>query len=158
MTIDTIAPVRKQLLVAAPQAHCFAVFTDMTSWWPLATHHTGEVDAAASVIEPSAGGRWYELGVDGSTCEIGRALAWEPPDRLVLAWELDEEFRHDAAKGSVIEVRFTAEGPDQTRVELEHRGLDVYGPDAARMRDVFDSPDGWNGLLELFTARATSVA
>jgi uncharacterized protein YndB with AHSA1/START domain len=153
VSTDTIPPVRKQILVEAPPAHAFAVFTDMTSWWPLDSHHIGAVDAAEAVIEPFTGGRWYERGIDGSTCEWGRVLAWEPPDRLVLAWEISFQWQHDATRSSEVEIRFLADGPDRTRVELEHRGLDIYGADAARLREVLESPGGWNGLLEPFAAR-----
>ena len=78
------APVRKSVRVAAPQERAFEVFTaGIGRWWPK-SHHIGAADLDTFVIEPRAGGRWYERGVDGSECEVGKVLAWEPPARLVL--------------------------------------------------------------------------
>lgn len=149
--------VRKSITVAAAQARAFEVFTTgMSTWWPLKTHHIGAVDAAASVIEPRTGGRWYERGVDGSECEIGRVLLWQPHERVLLAWELNHEWKYDTAITSQVEVRFIAEGPKQTRVELEHRALESYGERGEMMRGIFDSEGGWTGLLQLYAQAAAA--
>ena len=75
-------------------------------------------------------------------------LVWEPPSRLVLAWQITGEWAYDADLLTEVEVRFVPDGPDRTRVELEHRGLDAYGDGTDQMRDHFDS--GWPGILEGF--------
>ena len=148
--------VRRHLTVAVPPDRAFEVFTAaMSSWWPLETHHIGAVPAAEVVIEPRVGGRWYERGVDGSECEWGRVAVWEPPSRLVLSWQIDADWAADPdpARASEIEVRFTAVGGSSAAVDLEHRHIDRFGPRAEEMRDVFDSPGGWPGLLDRFAAR-----
>lgn len=149
MTAATIspAPVRKSLRVAAPPDRAFEVFTaGLSRWWP-ATHSIGKAPLAAAVMEPRAGGRWFERGADGSECDWGRVLVWEPPSRLVLAWQIDAAWRFDPDLVTEVEVRFIPEG-DGTRVELEHRHLERMGETAEAARAALDSPGGWGGLLE----------
>lgn len=105
-----------------------------------------------AIIEPRVGGRWYERGEDGSECDWGKVLAWEPPSRLLLAWQLDARFRYDAAVATEVEVRFIADGPNATRVELEHRCLERLGKEAEALREKVASPGGWPLLLERFAA------
>jgi uncharacterized protein YndB with AHSA1/START domain len=142
--------VRRTITVEATQEHAFAVFTSgMGSWWPLDTHHIGAVDAVDVVIEPHAGGRCYERGVDGSECDWGRVLAWEPPSRFLWAWMLgaDWEFDPDPSRATEIEVRFVVEGPRTTRVELEHRGFERLGDRAGEVLAAIGSEGGWSSLL-----------
>jgi uncharacterized protein YndB with AHSA1/START domain len=91
----TPAPVRRSVRVAAPQERAFKVFTaGVGRWWPR-SHHIGASDLDTVVIEPKAGGRWYERGVDGAECEHGKVLVWEPPARLVLAWQISTDWKYD---------------------------------------------------------------
>ena len=151
--------VRKRLTVEAPCAHAFNVFTSgFDGWWPRA-HHIGKADLLAAVIEPKAGGRWYEKGVDGSECEWGRVLAYEPPSRVVLSWHLNGQWEYDPAPShaSEVDVRFIPDGPSRTRVEFEHRHIE-RSVGAEQLRAGVDSPQGWSGLLEMFAARAKESA
>jgi uncharacterized protein YndB with AHSA1/START domain len=151
---DTLS-VRHALSVGAPPDRAFDVFTtQMGSWWPLATYSTGEQPATDAIVEPREGGRWYERAADGSESDWGRVLAWDPPHRLVLGWQLSADFRPDPAILTEVEVRFSAEDGGSTRVELEHRGLEAYAERAEEMRAIFGSPQGWGGLLESFGAAA----
>jgi hypothetical protein len=137
-----------------PQERAFEVFTGgMGRWWPR-SHKIGPEALDQVVIEAHEGGRWYERDVDGTECDWGKVLIWDPPSRVVLAWQLTGEFAYDADFVTEVEVVFVPDGPDRTRVELEHRGLDAYGGQAAAMREQFDSPGGWRGLLEAFAAAA----
>jgi uncharacterized protein YndB with AHSA1/START domain len=104
--------------------------------------------------EPKAGGRWYERCVDGSECDIGKVLVWEPPARLVLGWQLTADWKFDPGLITEVEVRFIADGANATRVELEHRDLERYGERADAYRAIIDSSEGWNGLLQLFKQTA----
>jgi uncharacterized protein YndB with AHSA1/START domain len=113
---------------------------------------------AEAVMERRQGGRWYERGVDGSECEWGSVLVYEPPARVVLAWQIDTEFHYDEGLHTEVEVRFTAEGPERTRVDLEHRGLDQFGADREKMRATFNSEGGWAGLLQTFARSARDTA
>jgi uncharacterized protein YndB with AHSA1/START domain len=143
--------VQKSVVVAAPAALAFEVFTSrIESWWPMASHHIGEADCAAVVIEPRVGGRWYERGTDGSECAWGEVLVWEPARRVVLRWQLSAQWTFDPALHTEVDVRFTPIDAQTTRVDLEHRGLEAYGADVATMRDAFGSPNGWNGMLDHF--------
>src|SRR5579864_2317480 len=147
----TIAPVRKEITVEASQARAFRVFTEEHgAWWPLATHHIAQKPAATAVIEPRAGGRWFERAADGSECLWGKVLVWDPPGRLVLSWEIGADWKHDDALSTEVEIRFVALGPAQTRVELEHRQLERFGDAAEQMRTAFDSEGGWNGILRTY--------
>lgn len=149
-----IPSVQKSIHVAVRPERAFRVFTEqMGRWWPLVTHHIGGAAAENCVVEPFVGGRWFERGVDGSECEWGRVLAWEPPARLVLAWEISADWKHDASVRTEVEVRFIADGTG-TRVELEHRLLERLGTRAPDMRAAFESPGGWSGMLASFAAFA----
>ena len=149
--------VRKELFVNATPQRCFDVFTKQTAtWWPLASHHIGKVDAKDVGIEPHPGGRVFEIGVDGSECVWGHVIAWDPPGRFVFAWELNADFQFDVNIKTEVHVTFTAEAGG-TRVELVHRGLRSYGEKAEPMRAIFDSEGGWGGMLESYKARAAAA-
>jgi uncharacterized protein YndB with AHSA1/START domain len=149
------APVRKSIFVNAPQAHAFEVFTaEIGRWWPK-SHKIGQSALERPVIEPFAGGRWYELDVDGSECEIGNVAAWEPPSRLLLIWQLTPEFTFDPDLVTEVEVTFTPEG-EGTRVDLEHRHIERMGEKADAMRESVSGPGGWPALLQLYADEANS--
>jgi uncharacterized protein YndB with AHSA1/START domain len=153
----TPAPVRRSIRVAASRERAFEVFTvGIGRWWPK-THHIGAADIDTLVIEPRGGGRWFERGVDGSECEVGKVLVWDPPARLVLAWQLTPEFRYDPNLITEVEVQFIAEGANATRVELEHRNLERFGDRVDAMRGKIDGPGGWGDLLQLFAQSATQA-
>ena len=139
--------VRKSIVVNAPQAHVFETFTaNQDAWWPRA-HHIGGKEPFTAVLEPRTGGRWYERADDGSECNWGRVLAYEPPHRLLLAWDINAEWKYQPGLGTEIEVRFIAESPERTRVMLEHRKLERFGDKAEMMRAIFDGADAWSGTL-----------
>jgi uncharacterized protein YndB with AHSA1/START domain len=147
--------VRQSVVVQAPPERAFDVFTSqMKTWWPLATHSIGSAPMVDAVIEPRAGGRWFERGEDGSECDWGRVLVWERPHQLVLTWQLTGDYRFDPELHTEVEVRFEPVDANSTRVELEHRGLDAYGERTAEMRDTFGSDGGWAGLLRRFAETA----
>jgi uncharacterized protein YndB with AHSA1/START domain len=151
--------VRKVMNVKAPVEIAWRVFTDsMGTWWPLANFKIGKAKAVDAVIEPRVGGRWYEQGEDGSTCQWGSVLAWEPPSRLVLSWDISADWQYDPALKTELEVRFIPEGADATRVELEHRHLDRYGARRDEMRTIFDTTGDWGRLLQAFAQAAQGAS
>lgn len=151
MTETTIA-VRHALTVKAPVDRAFAVFTQrLGTWWPLEPYSIGDSKAVDAVLEPHEGGRWYEIGEDGSECTWGHVRTYDPPHRVVLSWEISADWQPDPTATSEVEVRFTATD-EGTRVELEHRGLETYGARTDEMRGIFGSENGWNGLLRAFAA------
>lgn len=150
--------VRKVVKVQAPQEIAWEVFTrQMGTWWPLAMYKIGKVNAVDAIIEPRVGGRWYERGDDGSTCDWGRVLVWEPSSRLVLTWDINADFQYDPALNTEIEVRFIAEKDGTTRVELEHRRLDRFGDRRDQMRTIFDQTGDWGQLLASFGQAAEAA-
>ena len=126
----------------------------------IAIHHARPEHADAfvafmhRVIEQHEGGRWFERAPDGTECDWGHVLVWEPPDRVVLVWQLSPDWKRDPGLHTEIEVRFTAEDEHRTRVDLEHRGLEAYAERAEQMRTILGSDDGWLGLLRRFAAAA----
>lgn len=151
--------VRKAITVEAPQHVAWQVFTEQIgSWWPLAVYKIGKTNAVDAIMEPRVGGRWYERGDDGSTCDWGRVLAWEPHGRLVLSWDITADWQYDPSLQTEIEVHFIPDGRARTRVEFEHRRLDRYGARRDEMRTVFDKTGDWGRLLAGFAQlAATSV-
>ena len=156
---DDVNSVRKAISVNAPQHVAWRVFTEQIgAWWPLAHYKIGNVNAVDAVIEPRVGGRWYERGEDGSTCNWGSVLAWEPPSRLLLSWDINADWQYDAALKTELEIRFIAQGKRVTRIELEHRNLDRYGARRDEMREIFDKSGDWGRLLALFARLAEGAA
>ena len=137
----------RSVSVPLPQARTFELFTArMTEFWPK-EHSIGSSELAEVVLEPRAGGRWFERGVDGSECSWGRVAAWDPPREVVLLWQIGADWQFDPEFSTEVEVRFTEQPGDRTLVELRHRNLQRYGDKAEEMRAIFDDPKGWAGTL-----------
>lgn len=153
-------PVRKTVTVKASAERAFRVFTEgIDTWWPRG-HHMGKSPMKKAVIEARAGGRCFSEQIDGTDCDWGQVLVWEPPHRFVMAWQVTPAWGYepDVAKSSEVEVRFTPEADGSTRVDLEHRHFERHGAGADTMRTAIDGPNGWNGLLQLFRARVEEEA
>jgi uncharacterized protein YndB with AHSA1/START domain len=151
--------VRTSTVVEAPIERAFSVFTDeIGSWWP-PDHHILEAQLAEMVFEPREGGHVYDRGVDGSECRWARVLAYEPPTRAVISWDINPQWQLEADpdKTSEVEVLFIAEGPERTRVELEHRNLERHGDGWEAMRDAVGSPGGWGVGLQRFADAARAA-
>ena len=148
-------PVRQSITVRAGLERTFRVFTsEFDSWWPR-SHHIGSSPMKKAIIEERVGGRCYTEQVDGTECSWGTVLAWEPPTRVVLAWQITHQWGYepDLAKSSEVEIRFTPIGDKSTRVDLEHRHFNRHGAGGDAMREAVGKPDGWGGLLNLFVQR-----
>ena len=156
--MSTSAPataVQATIVVEAPIEHAFSVFTEgIGSWFP-PEYNLLSVEIAERVFEPRVGGHVYDRGTDGSECRWARVLAYEPPERVVLSWDIDTQWQieSDPAKTSEVEVRFTAETPDRTRVELEHRNIDRHGDGWEQTRESVGGEGGWPGCLRRFAER-----
>jgi uncharacterized protein YndB with AHSA1/START domain len=149
--------IRKTVSVQAPPTVAWQVFTEkMSTWWPLAVYKIGKATAVDAVIEPYVGGRWYERGDDGSTCQWGSVITWKPHSLLVLSWDISADWQYDPNLKTEIEVRFIADGNNRTRVELEHRHLDRYGVRRDEMRRIYDTEGDWGRLLQAFAGVAAA--
>jgi uncharacterized protein YndB with AHSA1/START domain len=137
--------IRHSVVVDTPQERAFRVFVEQFDRIKPREHNMLAVDIAESVFEPRAGGRVYDRGVDGSECQWARVLAYEPPERLVFTWDISPHWQieTDPARASEVEVRFLAETPERTRVELEHRHLDRHGEGWEGLRAGVDGDQGW---------------
>lgn len=151
----SIAPVRKSVRVGAPQTRAFEVFTaGIGKWWPRQMK-IGNAPLKTVVVEGRLGGRWYEVGEDGSEATIGKILAWEPPRRFVMSWEINHHWKPDSTVGSEVEIRFVADGTNATIVEVEHRKFERLGAEGgASIRKDVDR--GWPGVLEHFKTAVMS--
>ena len=148
-----LEPVRKLIEVELPPRDAFQLFTsDMTAWWP-GTHHIAKTPFVEIVIEPRVGGTWFEVDRDGTKCQWGSILAWDPPQRVVFAWGLQGNwtFSPDLSKSSEVEVRFTPMGDAATLVELEHRYFERHEL-AKKIAEGVDQ--GWTPVLAAFKALA----
>jgi uncharacterized protein YndB with AHSA1/START domain len=147
MTTQTMfAPVRKTVRVSRPVDEAFRLFTErIATWWPLPTHSVAGERAAAVVLEPREGGRIYERAEDGTIAYWGEVVVFEPPRRLVLAWQPNP----DAPAPTEVEVTFAPDA-DGTRVDLEHRGWERLGDRAELARTEYDT--GWDGILGVYAA------
>ena len=153
MTVTiTPAPVRKSIIVKASQKRAFTVFTSGMGHWWIKGHSINSSPQQDVIIEPRAGGRWFERGEDGSECQWGHVIEWDPPRRIVLAWQLGADWKFAPDLVTELEIRFTPDGPEMTRVDLEHRNLERYGERAEELRASIGSENGWPALLKAYAA------
>jgi hypothetical protein len=148
-----IAPVRKSVVVDATPDEAFETFTGgIDRWWPK-SHHIGSAPVLESVIEPRVGGRWYTKHEDGSEAVVGHVSVWEPGRRFVVSWEIGGDWKPDSRISftSEVEVRFSAEGAERTRVDLEHRNFERMGQEPGEsMRNGVDN--GWPAILAQYAS------
>jgi uncharacterized protein YndB with AHSA1/START domain len=144
--------VRAQVVVDAPLDRAFSVFTEGFGSFKPPEHNLLEVEIAETIFEPRVGGHLYDRGVDGSECRWARVLAYEPPHRVVLSWDISPQWQleTDPEKTSELEVRFFAETPERTRVELEHRNLERHGEGWEAERAGVAGEGGWPLYLQRY--------
>ncbi len=149
--------VRKEIVVEAPVERAFGAFTEEFDAVKPREHNMLAVEIAETVLEPRVGGRIYDRGVDGSECQWARVLAIEPPHRIVFSWDIDPHWQieTDPERSSEVEVRFLADGPDRTRVQLEHRNLERHGEDWPGLRGALESEGGWPLYLQRLASLIT---
>ncbi|MFI6129709.1 SRPBCC family protein [Micromonospora sp. NPDC051141] len=147
---------RSSILVPASGERAYAVFTGaLADWWVREYTWSGPEALAALGVEPRAGGMLYEIGPYGFRNDWGRVLTWDPPRRLVFTWQIgpDRVPVPDPARASEVEVLFHPEGPDSTRVDVEHRYFDRHGSAAEGYREALTA--GWHELLCRYLATVT---
>ena len=144
--------VRSEIVVDAPIERAFAVFTEQFDRIKPREHNMLGVDIAETVFEPRVGGSIYDRGVDGSECRWARVLAYEPPERVVFSWDIGPtwQIETDPGRTSEVEVRFVAESPERTRVELEHRHIDRHGDGWEGVREGVQADQGWPLYLQRY--------
>jgi len=160
MTQAQAATVRHHVVVDAAIERAFSTFTERFGDFKPPEHNLLGVAIAQTVFEPRVGGHIYDRGVDGTECRWARVLAYEPPDRVVFSWDISPQWQIEPDPGntSEVEVRFIAETPERTRVELEHRHLDRHGPGWQAVSDGVDGTEGWPLYLQRFADLLTDHA
>ena len=150
----TATTVRRQIQVNAPIGEAFRVFTERFGDFKPREHNLLQAAIAETVFEPRVGGNIYDRAVDGSECRWARILVFEPPARVVFSWDISPQWQLETnpALASEVEVRFFAETPERTRVELEHRNLDRHGAGWESVRDSVNNEAGWPLYLQRYAA------
>src|SRR5438309_1485676 len=150
----TDTSVHASIVVNAPLERAFQVFTQEFGSFKPPEHNLLGVEIAETVFEPRVGGHMYDRGVDGSECRWARVLVYEPPTRVVLSWDISPywQIEPDHAKTSEWEVRFVAETPDRTRVDVDHRNLDRHGDGWEGVHEGVGGDQGWPLYLQRYAA------
>ena len=148
------AVVRRQIVVQAPIERAFAVFTERFGDIKPPEHNLLTAPIAETVLEPRVGGHIVDRAVDGSECRWARILAYDPPNRIVFSWDISPRWQLEADPDltSEVEVRFVADGPERTLVELEHRNLDRHGTGWESVSEGVEGDQGWPLYLARYAA------
>ncbi|HEX4196393.1 MAG TPA: SRPBCC family protein [Caulobacteraceae bacterium] len=150
----TIAPVIRTVAVKASPERAFEAFTaQMSQWWPK-DHTIAAKPFEAVVMEPHVGGRWFERDADGTETQWGKVLAWDPPGRVLLAWQIGANWAYDPDLITEVEMTFADQGDGTTLVTLEHGKLERVGANAQALADQLGN--GWPGLLQMFADYAAA--
>ncbi len=154
---STSTTIRRDVVVPVGTEEAFSSFTQRFGDFKPREHNLLTVDIAETVLEPRAGGRIYDRGVDGSECRWARVLVYEPPERLTFSWDISPQWQLETnlENASEVEVRFIAETADRTRVELEHRHLDRHGDGWEGLREGVGADQGWPLYLQRYADAVT---
>jgi uncharacterized protein YndB with AHSA1/START domain len=154
MTQAATTVVRRQIAVDAPIERAFTVFTERFGDFKPPEHNLLKAAIAETVFEPRVGGHIYDRGTDGTECRWARVLAFEPPNRVVVSWDISPYWQIETNPDhtSEVEIRFIAETPQRTRLELEHRNIDRHGPGWESVHDGVADDAGWALYLDRYAA------
>ena len=157
MTQVETTVVRTQIVVEAPVAKAFAVFTERFGDFKPPEHNLLAAPINETVFEPHVGGHIYDRAADGTECRWARVLACEPPERVVFSWDISPQWQveTDPDHTSEVEVRFIAEAPGRTRLELEHRHIERHGPGWEGVSKGVSEGQGWPLYLDRYASLFT---
>lgn len=153
------AVVQRRVVVKGTPERAFAVFTERFDAIKPREHNMLGTPIVATVVEPHIGGRIVDRGEDGSECAWARILAYDPPNRITFTWDIGPtwQLESDQDNASEVEIRFVADGPDRTLVQLEHRHLDRHGAGWESLRDGVADDQGWPLYLARFAAEVEAA-
>ena len=160
MTTSDGTAIRREVTVDAPLEHAFAVFTERFGDFKPKEHNLMGSPIAETTFEPRVGGHILDRAEDGTECRWARILAYQPFDLVVFSWDIGPDWQlvRDQENASEVEVRFVAETPERTRVELEHRHIDRHGPGWESLRDGIAEDQGWPLYLDRYAALVTGAS
>ena len=148
----SVAPVRCSVDVKAAPSRAFELFAqNMGAWWPRGKTPAANPHAEL-IVEPTKNGRWFERDAGGNETQWGKVLAWDPPRRLLLGWQLDHKFQFDAEVLMEVEILFEALVGGGTRISLEHRDIEQLGAEAESFAGKVGS--GWPERMANFATYA----
>ena len=147
---DAVLPsVVKEVVVALPPDDAFRLFTSqMSRWWPMATHSCFTTECQRIEIEQRPGGSVTEVARDGRRASWGAIVDWDPPRRFSMTWHPG----NDAALATLVEVSFEPARAEACNVRLVHSGWHARGEGAAAVRDGYDH--GWDTVLQRYAGSA----
>jgi Activator of Hsp90 ATPase homolog 1-like protein len=157
-TLTRLAPIRRKFAVSASPERAFADFFGRMNDWSPREHSLSGGLRSLLVIEPFAGGRWYEVGENGQECDWGRVVEWDPPRRALLLWQISSAFAYDPTVKTEVEVTFDPKDASRTIVMFEHRALESLGGDVEVGRAALDSDEGWGGALRAYAGMVERCA
>lgn len=130
------------------------MFTENFGGFEPREHDIMRSPSARTVFELYVGGHIVDIAEDGSECRWARVLVYEPSERVVFSWDIGPDWQlvADPDNASEVEVRFIAETPRRTRVELENRTIDRHGPGWKAVRDGIAADQGWPLYLDRHAA------
>jgi uncharacterized protein YndB with AHSA1/START domain len=142
----TVAPIRREILVAAPADRAFELFTGrIGDWWPLARFSVFGDGTVA--FEGTGLGRSIVERSGDRVSVWAEVTEWDPPGALGFTWHPGT----DPAKATQVRVTFTVEG-EQTLVSVEHSGWAVLADPTLAAAAAQEYGQGWPGVLGGFAA------
>ena len=157
MTATDTTSVTKEIVVNASIDEAFRVFTARFGDFKPREHNLLAEPITETTFEPRVGGHIIDRAADGSECRWARIVTYDPPNRVVFSWDIGPtwQLEQNPDNASEVEVQFSADGPDRTRLRLEHRHLDRHGPGWEGVRSGVDSEGGWPLYLQRYAALLT---
>jgi len=134
-----VGPIVESVYVPADQTDVFEVLTaGIGEWWPVGAVSVTGVPVVGLELDGRMYGLLVEVWADGTRAPWAAVTAWDPPSRLVLAWNPGDGPRPATTVEIVLEQ--IARG---TQVRVTHSGWEALGEDA-RM----DYVAGWPFVLD----------
>ncbi|MBL8018574.1 MAG: SRPBCC domain-containing protein [Leptospirales bacterium] len=144
-----LPPLVKTIDVPCSQEMAFTVFlNDMQSWWPLGKFSVSAMGGKPSKslrVDAKQGGQIVETTADDREYLWGIIQTYDPYDYLSMDFHIPQPMEKVESR-SFLELRFTALGPELTRVELKQSNWEAFGENAAMLQGGYGK--GWAIIFE----------
>jgi uncharacterized protein YndB with AHSA1/START domain len=152
-------PVRQSVLVRSARAHSPRAEGRAGAWTKerrsAATERRGKAPGKSARRRAGKQSRVCETWADGTEVNWGELLAWEPPERFAMTWEIVSSLTE-------VELTFAELGPALTRVCVVHSGWEKLSDEqlaedcalpGGYLNRSFDK--GWAFILARFAEAAS---